>query len=127
MPGWDTPNMAHESVRGTSRRGKIGGTSVRSYQRRRDSPAPRRGRGLQYVHGTRSTNPITVVGFLAAAVVVALLVLGVLLLATHTSPAHRSETAPSAVQRDHPGGVFPHSPPRPAPPPPPCYPLQVGC
>ncbi|WP_280392781.1 hypothetical protein [Nocardia wallacei] len=119
--------MGYESVRGTGRRGKIGGTSVRGYQRRRDS-APRRGRGLQHVHGTRSSNPITVVGFLAAAVVVALLVPGVLLLATRTSPAHHSETAPSAVQRNHPGGgVFPHSPPRPAPPPPPCYPLQVGC
>lgn len=118
--------MGFESVRGTGRRGKIGGTSVRGYQRYRDSPAPRRGRGLQHVHGTRSTNPITVVGFLGAVVVVAFVVPAILVIAAHTSD-HRSDTAPASVQRGHPGGVFPHSPPPPAPPPPPCYPLQVGC
>lgn len=118
--------MGFESVPGTGRRGKIGGTSVRGYQRWREPSAPRRGRGLQYVHGTRSTNPTTVLGFLGAVAVVAFVVPAILVIAAHTSD-HRSDTAPTSVHSDRPAGVFPHSPPPPAPPPPPCYPLQVGC
>lgn len=117
--------MGYEAVRGTGRRGKLGGTSVRGYTRFRDRRAPAPRNRSMYFPGHRggSADPILWVGAVALGTVVFILAA---LIVTHlhsspgpedTAPVVHAPAAPVAPQLIQPTEA----------PAPPCYPFQASC
>lgn len=95
--------MGYETVRGHSRRGRIGGSNVRGSIRFVDRPARRPRSRSGYYPGYRSASPTPILWGLAALLGVPVMLLVVLTLTHLGSPDRPADTAvvPSTVAPAH--------------------------
>lgn len=116
--------MGYEAVRGTGRRGKLGGTSVRGYTRFRDRPGRRARNRSMYFHGHRSgsADPILWVAALVFGTVVFILAV---LTVTHLHSSPRPDNMAPAVHAPTAPAVAPQQLRPTEAPAPPCYPFQA--
>ncbi len=111
--------MGYEAVRAHSRRGKIGGSYVRSSLRFTDRPAPRRGHYpsvRRYSARGASVMPIL---WALAGLFCAVVLLLVVLTITHMGPADGADETDMLPARI--------APAEPVAPPSPCFPFDVTC